>query len=161
MVAMEKALLMIDTWSEIGIMQTDTERRIGTLIAQIATGMPLVTITMKGTTCVKVNADGLIGVIGTIAGRSLAVTGDEIGEMSPESENGITVSARGLSARKEKIEKEKTEKEERGLINLIRRTATIAIAMQSTRTVANGEATKVVMPEKPSCRRGVLQMSGS
>lgn len=158
MVAMEKALLMIDTWSEIGIMQTDTERRTGTLIAQIATGMPLVTITMKGTTCVKVNADGLIGVIGTIAGRSLAVTGDEIGEMSPESENGITVSARGLSARKEK---EKTEKEERGLINLILRTATIAIAMQSTRTVANGEATKVVMPEKPSCRRGVLQMSGS
>lgn len=153
MVAMEKALLMIDTWSEIGIMQTDTERRTGTLIAQIATGMPLVTITMKGTTCVKVNADGLIGVIGTIAGRSLAVTGDEIGEMSPESENGITVSARGLSARKEK---EKTEKEERGLINLILRTATIAIAMQSTRTVANGEATKVVMPEKPSCRRGEM-----
>lgn len=150
---MEKALLMIDTWSEIGIMQTDTERRTGTLIAQIATGMPLVTITMKGTTCVKVNADGLIGVIGTIAGRSLAVTGDEIGEMSPESENGITVSARGLSARKEK---EKTEKEERGLINLILRTATIAIAMQSTRTVANGEATKVVMPEKPSCRRGEM-----
>lgn len=153
MVAMEKALLMIDTWSEIGIMQTDTERRTGTLIDQIATGMPLVTITMKGTTCVKVNADGLIGVIGTIAGRSLAVTGDEIGEMSPESENGITVSARGLSARKEK---EKTEKEERGLINLILRTATIAIAMQSTRTVANGEATKVVMPEKPSCRRGEM-----
>lgn len=102
--------------------------------------MPLVTITMKGTTCVKVNADGLIGVIGTIAGRSLAVTGEEIGEMSPESENGITVSARGLSARKEK---EKTEKEERGLINLILRTATIAIAMQSTRTDANGEATKI------------------
>lgn len=155
---MEKALLMIDRWSEIGIMRTDTERRSGTLIAQSATGMLLVTITMKGTTCVKANADGLIGVIGTIAGRSLAVTGDEIGEMSPESENGITVSARGLSARKEK---EKTEKEERGLINLILRTAKIAIAMQSTRTDANGEAARVVMAEKPSYRRGVLQMSGS